>query len=325
MRRDWICHMESAIARTGKPRISNERRVIIAGGSGFIGRSLAQELLKRDYDVVVLTRAPHERADGVIEAEWSGEHVGEWIKFLDGAAAVINLTGKNISCPHTPENLREIAASRVNSVRAIALAFNHVKNPPRVWVQASAIGFYGDHGDFLCDENTLNGSDYLAKICRDWETTFLSVDAPKMRKVLLRIGFVLGHDGGALPVLAKLTKWFLGGTAGSGKQFISWIHLADLTRMFVEAVEREKLFGIFNAVAQNPVTNKEFMRELRHVLHRPWSPPAPKWAVKLGARLMKSDPSLALTGCRASPKRFLQSGFEFQFTDLRAAFKNIYE
>jgi hypothetical protein len=316
--------MESAVARTGKHRITDKRRVILAGGSGFIGRSLARELLERNYEVVVLTRTPRERIDGVIETEWSGEHVGEWIKFLDDAEAIVNLTGKNINCPHTPENLRELTESRVNSVRTIALAFGHVKNPPRVWVQAGAIGFYGDHGDFLCDENTLNGSDALAKICRDWETNFISADVPKTHKVLLRIGFVLGCDGGALPVLAKLTKWFLGGSVGNGKQFISWVHIADLTRMFVDAIEHENLKGTFNAVAPNPVTNAEFMRELRHALRRPWSPPAPEWAVKFGSRLMKSEPSLALAGCRCAPKRFIETGFKFQFQDLRGALKNLY-
>jgi uncharacterized protein (TIGR01777 family) len=317
--------MESVLTRIENHQAKDKLRVVLAGGSGFIGHALARELLARNYEVVVLTRTPHERIDGVIEMGWSGEHVGEWIKFLDGAEAVVNLTGKNINCPHTPENLRELIESRVNSVRAIQLAFDHVKNPPRIWVQASAIGFYGDHGDFLCDENTLNGSDNLADICRQWEYAFNSIVMPKTRKVLLRIGFVLGRNGGALPVLEKLTKWFLGGRVGSGKQFVSWIHIADLTRMFVEAIEHENLKGIFNAVAPNPVTNSEFMRELRRALHRPWSPPAPEWAVKFGSRLMKSEPSLALAGCRCAPERFLEAGFGFQFSNLRGALKNLYE
>jgi uncharacterized protein (TIGR01777 family) len=301
------------------------RRIVLAGGSGFLGQSLAKELLARNYEVVVLTRTPRVRDDGVTEVEWDGQHIGEWIKFLDGAEAIVNLSGKNINCPHTPENLHALTASRVNSVRAIEIALHHIKNPPRIWVQAGAIGFYGDHGDFLCDENTLNGSDNLAEICRQWEDAFHAVDAPKTRKVLLRIGFVLGRDGGALPVLKKLTKWFLGGRVGSGRQYISWIHIADLARMFVEAIEHEELSAAFNAVAPNPATNAEFMRELRRALHRPWSPPAPEWAVKFGSRLMKSEPSLALAGCRVAPKRFLEAGFKFRFSNLREALENLYE
>ena len=165
------------------------KRIVLAGGSGFIGSALAKELLARNYEVVVLTRTPRERNDGIVEFAWSGEHIGEWIKFLDGAEAVVNLTGKNINCPHTPENLRELAASRVNSVRAIALALDHVKNPPRVWIQSGAIGFYGDQGDKICDEDSPAGNDALAKICQPWEAGFNSASAPKTRKVLLRIGF----------------------------------------------------------------------------------------------------------------------------------------
>jgi len=301
------------------------KRIILAGGSGFLGQWLAKELLARDYEVVVLTRAPRERIDGVLEVEWDGARVGEWIKFLDGAEAVVNLAGKNINCPHTPENLRELTGSRVNSVRAIAGAFENVKITPHVWIQAGALGFYGDSGGDLCDEATPGGSDNLAEICRQWEGAFNSTKLPLTRKVLLRIGFVLGHDAGALPVLAKLAKWFLGGTVGSGRQFISWIHIADLTRMFVDAVDKDGLSGTFNAVAPNPVTNKEFMHELRRVLHRPWSPPAPEFAVRLGSRLMKSEPSLALAGCRCAPKKFLEAGFKFQFPDLRGVLKNLYE
>jgi hypothetical protein len=301
------------------------KRIILAGGSGFIGSALAKKLVAQNFEVVVLARTPRARTDGVIEAEWNGEHLGEWIKFLDGAEAVINLAGKNINCPHTPENLRALTESRVNSVRAIALAFEHVKNPPRVWVQAGAIGFYGDRGNFLCDEATSSGSDKLAEVCRQWENAFHSGKSPKTRKVLLRIGFVLGREGGALPVLEKLTKWFLGGAAGNGKQFVSWIHLADLVQMFIAAIEREELSGTFNAVAPKPVTNKEFMRGLRRALHRPWSPPAPEFAVKLGARLMHSEPSLALAGCRVAPKHFLEKNFQFQFANLRGALKNLYK
>ena len=301
----------------------NRKRIVIAGGSGFIGRALAKEFCAQNLDVVILTRAPRGRADCIREIEWYGKHIGEWIAFLDGAEAVINLTGKNINCPHTPENVRAITASRVDSVNAIAAALFHVKLPPRAWVQASATGFYGDTGDAACDENSPSGKDTLAEICQQWESAFAKTSAPKTRKVALRIGFVLGRDGGALPVLGKLTKWFLGGAAGGGRQYISWIHLADLARMFVAAVERENLAGTFNAVAPGAVTNAEFMRELRRTLRRPWSPPVPEFAVRLGARLMKSEPALALAGQRCVPGKFLEVEFLFQFPQLRAALENL--
>ncbi|HXI73302.1 MAG TPA: TIGR01777 family oxidoreductase [Verrucomicrobiae bacterium] len=299
------------------------KRIILAGGSGFLGHALATALVARNYEVIVLTRSPRDRNDGVMEVEWSGAHIGEWIQFMEGAEAVVNLTGRNVNCPHTPENLREILESRLNSVRAISVAFAHATRPPRVWVQAGATGFYGDTGNRLCDEQSAAGSNALARICVQWESVFNKADTPKVRRVLLRIGFVLGREGGALPVLARLTRLYLGGSVGSGKQFISWIHLADLTRMFVEAIERADASGTFNAVAPDPVTNAEFMGELRRALRRPWSPPAPEFAVRLGARLMGSEPSLALTSQRCAPQRFAAAGFQYQFPELAPALNDL--
>ena len=301
----------------------NQKRIVIAGGSGFIGTALAREFVRRGFDVVVLTRSPRTRTDGAREVTWDSATVGAWATELENAEAVINLAGKNINCPHTPENLRNITASRVNSVKAVASAITAIKVPPRVWVQASATGFYGDTADKLCDESAPNGSDALSKICRDWENSFAAATLPQTRKVTLRIGFVLGRESGALPVLSRLTKLFLGGAVGSGKQFISWIHLADLVQMFVAAVENQKLSGTFNAVAPKAVTNAEFMRELRHELQRPWSPPAPEFAVKLGALLMGSEPSLALVSQRCVPKKFLEASFQFQFPELAPALNEL--
>ena len=341
------------------------KRIVIAGGSGFIGCALAREFSARDFEVVVLTRSPRQRTDRIREVQWDGEQAGAWISFLDGADAVINLAGKSINCPHTPANLRAIIESRVNSVNAIAAAIggddsafgskthafplirpadtfspiggegrdegalSHnpaaftLQTPPRVWVQASATGFYGDTGDVACDETAAVGNDTLANICHQWEAAFTAANVPQTRKVVLRIGFVLGRDGGALPVLSKMTKFFLGGAAGNGRQYLSWIHLADLARMFATAVEDEQLSGTFNTVAPGVVTNAEFMRELRRALHRPWSPPAPAFAVKLGARLMGSEGSLALASQRCVPKRFLEAGFRFRFAGLAPALNDL--
>jgi len=299
--------------------VSLTKRIVIAGGSGFIGSALAREFSARSYAVTILTRTPRTRTDGVGELAWNIENPGEWLSALDGAEAVINLTGKNINCPHTAENLREIAASRVNSVKALATAAEHVSQPPQVWVQASAVGYYGDTHDYTCAETAANGSGPLADICHQWEGAFASVKLPSVRKATLRIGFVLGREGGALPVLASLTRVFLGGAVGSGRQFISWIHLADLVQMFVMAVENEKISGTFNAVAPDAVTNAEFMRELRRAYHRPWSPPVPVFAVKLGAKWMGGEPSLALISQRCVPKRFMDAGFHFKFSELKPA------
>jgi uncharacterized protein (TIGR01777 family) len=301
----------------------SRKRIVIAGGSGFIGTALAADFSARLYEVIILTRSPQERADGIREAAWDGENSGDWIRFLDGAEAVINLTGKNINCPPTPENLCAIAASRVDSVKAIAAAIAQTRVPPGVWVQAGATGFYGNTQEVSCSESAPHGDDSLAQICRDWESAFAAAPVPATRKVTLRMGLVLGRNGGALPVLGRLAKLFLGGTAGDGRQFVSWIYLADLVRMYVAAVENAKMTGPFNAVAPGVVTNAEFMRELRRELHRPWSPPVPEFAVKAGARLMGTSPALVLGGQRCLPEKILAAGFEFQFPRLRAALKNL--
>jgi uncharacterized protein len=300
-----------------------KKRVVIAGGSGFIGSALAAEWLAQGGEAVVLTRSPRQRSDGVLEVQWDGVHLGEWIQFLNGADAVVGLAGKNINCRHTPEAVRELMESRVHAVETIAASIAHVTKPPGVWVQASAIGFYGDRGDTILDEGSSSGEGPLPAICRKWEGAFESARVSQTRKVLLRIGVVLGRDGGALPMLARLTRWFLGGRAGNGKQFVSWISLKDLTQMVWEGVRRPDLAGTFNAVAPDPVTNGELMRQLRRALRRPWSPPAPGWAIKAGARLMGTEASLALEGCRVLPRRFERAGFEFQFPELEAALKDI--
>lgn len=312
----------AAIARLNCGVIEHGR-IVIAGGTGFIGSALARHFYRAGHDVVVLTRSLRERFDGVRETLWDGVHIGEWIQEFEGAQAVINLAGQSINCPHTPENLQAIHASRMNSVYAIAAALRQAKERPAVWVQASAVGYYGDTGDAICVESAPAGAGDLAKICVDWEGLTNAADRPLIRKVALRIGFVLGRDGGALPVLATLARMFLGGAAGTGQQYISWIHLDDLVRLFATVIPDEKFSGAYNAVTPNPVTNAEFMRELRRALHRPWSPPVPELAVKFGARLMKGEPSLALASSRCFPKRFTDAGFKFNFPDLGPALRDL--
>jgi hypothetical protein len=298
--------------------------MVIAGGSGFLGSALAAEWVAQGGEAVVLTRSPRKRNDGVIEAQWDGVHIGEWIQYLNGAEVVVGLAGKNINCRHTPEAVRELTESRVSAVQTIAAGIAHVTKPPGIWIQAGAIGFYGNRGDTILDERSTNGAGTLAEICRQWEGAFDSANVSQTRKVLLRIGMVLGRNGGALQVLARLTRCFLGGRAGDGRQFVSWIYLKDLTRMFWECVRREDLAGTFSAVAPGPVTNEELMRQLRRTLHRPWSPSAPGWAIKVGARLMGTEASLALEGCRVLPRRFTEAGFGFHFPELRDAFTDIF-
>ncbi|HUA38650.1 MAG TPA: TIGR01777 family oxidoreductase [Candidatus Sulfopaludibacter sp.] len=299
-------------------------RVVLAGGSGFLGRSLARLLLIKNYEVVVLTRTPQERKDGITEVAWNGKSLGDWVQFVEGARAIVNLTGRSVNCPHTPENMLEIKESRINSVNSIATAIHNVAHPPSAWVQAGSLAFYGDLEDQWSEENSPSGKGEMVETCRLWENAFKIVPLANTRRVLLRIGLVLARQGGALSVLGKLTRWGLGGAAGSGRQYISWIHRADMNQMFLDSIERDDAIGVFNANSPNPVTNAEFMRELRRALRRPWCPPAPVWAVRLGSRWMQTEPSLALTGRRCKPRHFLEIGFKFQFPELPGALADLY-
>jgi uncharacterized protein len=300
------------------------KRIILAGGSGFVGQALAPVLIAKGCEVIVLGRGAAHRESGVDYLQWDGTTLGEWSTAIDGADAIVNLTGKNVNCRHTSGNRREIIRSRVDSVRVLGEATVRCKTPPKIFVQASGIGYYGDTGDRTADEDAPNGTDFSAEVCRQWEGAFDLLDLPATRKVVLRLGVVLGREGGALPILEKLTRWFLGGAVGSGRQYMSWIHVADIVRMFVLAIEQSELAGAFNATAPAPVTNSEFMSKLRRALHRPWSPPVPAPFAKVGAWLMGTEGELALLSYRCAPRRFLDQGFTFQFPALRDALADLY-
>lgn len=196
------------------------RRIILAGGNGFLGRSLAGELSDHDCEVTVLTRSPREKAGRVREIAWDGKTLGDWASLIDGAEAVVNFAGKSVNCRYTPENRREINESRVNSVRVIDEAILRCAQPPRALVQAASLAIYGDAGDRWCDESAAPGEGFPVETCRLWESAFNAGVTTGARRVLLRIGFVLGRDGGALKTLAGLAKWGLGGTVGNGRQYI---------------------------------------------------------------------------------------------------------
>ena len=299
-------------------------RIILAGGSGFIGQSLGPFLVSKNYEVVVLTRGKSYDHARIRKAHWDGKTLGQWTKFVNGALALVNLTGRSINTRHTPAHRREIIDSRVDSVRILGEAIRQCGKAPKVFVQLTGIGIYGDKGERICDETSAPGDDFVSEVCTKWEAAFDSIDSPNTRKVLLRLGVVLGRNGGFLHTLSRLTRWFLGGQIGNGRQYISWIHMADLLRMILHAIDQEQLAGIFNATAPNPVTNAELMRELRRALHRPWSPPVPKFAARIGSRLMGTEASLALVSQRCVPKRFREKDFEFEFPSLREALANIY-
>lgn len=301
------------------------KRVILAGGAGFLGQALAKMFARHGREVVILSRRPAPPNGRIRTVVWNGRTVGDWIGEVEGATAVVNLTGRSVACLYTPENRREIISSRVDSVRVIAQASEQCRESPAVIVQASSLAIYGDAGDRICDEDAPHGTGFSVEVCEAWEGEFFAGELPGgARRVALRIGFVLGRNGGALQQLAKLARWYVGGAAGNGRQYISWLHIDDFCAMVRWAVDNPEAQGVYNATGSTPVTNAEFMRALRAALGRPWSPPTPAWAVKLGARfIMRVDPSLALSGRRCVPQRLRDEGFVVKHTDLNASLREL--
>lgn len=300
--------------------MSQKPRIILAGGTGFLGAGLVPALVAGGYDVLVLTRGQgREPGGGVRHITWDAGTVGPWAAELDGAAAVVNLVGRSVDCRKTEANLRLIRESRVESVRALAAACARCSRPPAAWVQAATAHIYGDTADEIFDESSPIGRGFAPEVGSAWERALAEADLPGCRRVVLRISFVLGPGGGAMRTLSRVTRWFLGGTIGSGRQYLSWVHQADMNAIFLRAVTRPDMSGVYVATAPNPVTNREFMRQLRSAFRRPWSPPVPAPVVRLGSWLMRTDPELALLGRRCVPTRLLAEGFAFRFPTLPEA------
>lgn len=295
------------------------KKVVIAGGSGFLGSALARDLSAQGYEVVILTRRSSNIKEGIRFVQWDGKQLGQWANEIEGCDALINFTGRSINAIYTRKVREDILSSRLDSVKVLVEAVSRCTHPPKAFIQASAVGIYGDTMK-VCDESAPTGRGFLAEVCQQWEGEFLSIALPQTRQVILRIGFVLGKNGGALEPILKFTKLGLGGTIGSGKQYMSWIHMSDLLGMFHMAIENEEIKGIYNATAPNPATNKVFMKTMRTVLGKGWAPPEPTPIAWLGAYVfMRAEPSLALEGTNAVPKRFLEQGYQFQFSELHAA------
>jgi uncharacterized protein len=306
-----------SVSRNGKGR------VVLAGGSGFLGRALAEAFARAGYEPVVLTRRVRQSRSRVRQVEWDGRTVGPWAQELEGAAAVVNLAGRSVDCRHTPEHKREIVESRVDSVDVLGRAIAACEEPPGVLVQAGSLAIYGDAGRSLCCEDAPAGRGFPVEVCRRWEQVYHSLELQATRKVLLRIGFVLGRDGGALPTLARLARLYLGGTVGEGHQYISWLHVRDFCRLVLWSVENTNAEGVYNATGPCPVTNAEFMCELRCALKRPWSPRVPAWLVRLGALFLRTEPALALEGRRCIPDRLVEEHFKFLYTNLESALADL--
>lgn len=315
--------MAAGAATLASMNAESLKRVVIAGGSGFLGQALIADLLPLAEEIVVLTRDV-ETVDGRVRyVNWDGKTIGPWAKWIDGASAIVNLVGRTVDCRKTPANKKVILESRVNSVQAIGKAWRLATNPPRVWIQSATAHIYGDTAEQILDENSPFGTGFAPEVGTAWEKSLADEQLPGCRRVVLRISFVLGRDGGALKTLARLARLGLGGTISTGEQYMSWIHIADVNGVILRAIADESMTGPYVVTAPTPVTNREFMQTLRRAVHRPWSPPVPAACVRIGAWLMRTDPELALLGRRLVPTRLMREGFAFKFDNLSNALNDL--
>lgn len=297
------------------------KHIVIAGGSGFIGTSLANILHKSGYKVYVLSRKESKDFETYSRIQWDAKTIGEWTKHIQSASAVIQLTGANVGTKRwSKQYKKEILSSRVDSTSLLVSVINATSTPPDTFISASGVGYYGDSpNSVICAENRTNGNDFLANVCSQWENATISL-RNDVRKVIIRIGVVLDPNEGALAKLALPYKFFVGGCLGSGSQTLSWIHREDLVNVFMFALTNSHVQGIYNATAPNPVTMKEFSSTVGNVLHRPSIFPVPSFALRL---LLGEMSSIVLLGQNAPPLRLIEDGFQFDYEKLEVAIRNL--
>lgn len=299
-------------------------KVLVTGASGFVGKRVVRELLSNGDEVVVLTRSIAKAAINLGSRckyfTWADTTVKPPLEAFDGVQAVINLMGEGIADKRWDEaQKKKIHDSRVVGTRMLIEAIKELPKKPSVLVSGSAIGVYGNRGEEEVTEDSSTGSDFLATVCKDWEAEALKAKAIGLRVSLVRTGIVLGKGGGALKKMLPIFKLGAGGPIGNGKQYMSWIHVDDIARMFVEAAKNPSLSGPLNGTAPYPATNKEFAKALGKELHRPAFAPAPEFAIKMALGEMSQ---MLLDGQKVLPTKFKGAKFRFLYPTLEMALRD---
>jgi uncharacterized protein (TIGR01777 family) len=307
-------------------------KIVIPGGSGQVGTILARHFHKAGHEIVVLSREPETAAWRVVR--WDARALGEWAKELDGADVVINLAGRSVNCRYTPANRREILDSRVKSTQLVGEAIAACPRPPRVWLQSSTATIYAHRYDAPNDEATgiLGGNEpnapdtwkFSIDVATAWEKALDAAQTPGTRKVALRSAMTMSPDrGGVFDVLLGLVRRRLGGRAGDGKQFVSWIHEADFIAAVEFLIQHEELSGAVNVSAPEPLPNAELMRALRAAWGVRFGLPASRWMIELGACVLRTESELVLKSRRVVPGRLLEAGFAFRFPSWPGAARDL--
>ena len=307
-------------------------RIVIPGGSGHLGTILARAFHSEGHDVVVLSRRP--TAAPWRTVAWDAATVGAWSSEVDDADVVINLAGRSVNCRYTEANRRAILRSRVDSTQAVGAAIAQAAGPPRVWLQMSTATIYAHRFDAPNDEQTgiIGGEEpdapekwrFSIDVAKAWEAAADSAYTPYTRRVVMRTAITMSPDrGGPFDTLLGLVRHGLGGTSGSGRQFVSWLHDADFVAAVRWLIDYEDIDGVVNLAAPNPLPNADFMRALRHAWGISWGLPAMEWMLAVGAVFMKTETELVLKSRRVVPGRLLDGGFSFAFPEWPGAARDL--
>jgi len=284
------------------------KKILIAGGTGFIGKELELYFQNKSYEVFILTRNPKRHN----EILWDAKTLGSWIEYIEQCDVLINLTGKSVDCRYTDKNKKIITDSRIDSTRILAEAISKSNRKPSIWLNASSATIY-DHSltHRNTEENGIIGDDFSMNVCKQWEESFFSSLTPQTRKVALRMSIAMGESGGALPILRRLTKLGLGGKQGRGNQKISWIRIEDLCKAVDFIIHNLAIEGPINITSPIHFTNKEFMASLRKEHHMPLGIPQPTWLLEIGTYIIRSQTELILKSRYVYPEKLLKTGFVF--------------
>jgi uncharacterized protein len=294
-------------------------KLVIAGGTGFIGSALCERLAEQGHSLAVLSRSALPGTDGTKwqSVSWNPPAAGAWEQAVDGADGLINLAGEPIAAKRwTARQKEKIRQSRIDATGALVAAVGRARHKPKFLINGSAIGYYGPHGDETLTEADGPGGDFLAGTCRDWESEAAKAEGSGLRVIRLRTGIVLGKGGGALAKMVPPFKFFIGGPLGSGKQWMSWIHLEDEIGLIAMLAERDSARGAVNATAPNPVTMEDFCRNLGRVLRRPSWAPVPAFALRA---LLGEMADMLLAGQRVAPAAAEKLGYHFRYPALHEA------
>lgn len=298
------------------------KKVVIAGGSGYLGKLLHHHFSRKNWDVQILTRQNEKELSSNYN-HWDGEHIGPWIHCLEGAEMLINLSGKSVDCRYHRRNKVAIIDSRVNSTKTLGEALVHLNCPPKLWINASSATIYEEAFEGVQDEYTGTvGDNFSERVCKMWEESFFSLHTPMTRKVAIRTSFVLGK-GPLLNEFLNLVSWGIGSRLGSGKQKMSWISEEDFLRSIEFIRKDETLDGQVNITHPRPVRNREFMTLLKQIKGKRFLIPVDTCLIKLGAFIKGTEAELVLKSRNVIPRKLLDHGFQFQHADLHMALQQI--